>query len=177
MLAALLPAMFTVYHLPQSLARGCAAMLARKNYPASIEGFRHLPAQGPALLCTPCQTWYEALYIQMFCPRRIQFVLMNIPPAIRPHKVCAWLHLHYVSTMEEGAMVIAQYLQAGEMACIMNMDNEYDKWLNALHNMPLLQTGIPLLPVSMANDITVADALALSASAEQLQLALAKTGR
>jgi len=68
-------AAYTLYALPQSLARVILSMVLRRRYRITVEEFSHLPENGAVLLLGNHVSWIDWAILQVACPRPIHFVM------------------------------------------------------------------------------------------------------
>ncbi|MBK1707649.1 MFS transporter [Marichromatium gracile] len=74
-LTALLGAGYTLYHLPQSLARFVAGRLLATRYRLAVIGVEQLPPLGGVLLLGNHVSWIDWAVVQMAAPRPVRFVM------------------------------------------------------------------------------------------------------
>ncbi|MGE0383666.1 MAG: acyl-[ACP]--phospholipid O-acyltransferase [Gammaproteobacteria bacterium] len=74
-LVALGGALYTVYKLPQALARLVAGAAIARKYPLDVIGFENLPERGGVLLLGNHVSWIDWAVLQTACPRPIRFVM------------------------------------------------------------------------------------------------------
>jgi len=72
---ALIGAVYTVFHLPQSLMRLLISVLVQRRYRLQVYGLKHMPAHGGILLLGNHVSWLDWAVLQMASPRRIRFVM------------------------------------------------------------------------------------------------------
>lgn len=72
---ALIGAIYTVMHLPQSLMRLLISILVQRRYRLQVYGLKHLPSDGGVLLLGNHVSWLDWAVLQMASPRRIRFVM------------------------------------------------------------------------------------------------------
>ena len=75
MVVALGGAVYTVYKLPQALARIIATLVISQRYRIDVIGFHRLPERGGVLLLGNHISWIDWAIIQIACPRPVQFVM------------------------------------------------------------------------------------------------------
>ncbi|WP_020558379.1 acyl-[ACP]--phospholipid O-acyltransferase [Thiofilum flexile] len=68
-------AIYTIYHLPESLLQFVAKRLFRARYRLKVLGFENLPARGGVLLLGNHISWIDWALVQMASPRRLHFVI------------------------------------------------------------------------------------------------------
>ena len=68
---------FTVFRLPQSLARYLLASLIRRRYSVNVEGMRNIPESGGVMLLGNHVSWMDWAIVQIASPRPIRFVMTN----------------------------------------------------------------------------------------------------
>ncbi|TCS42687.1 acyl-[ACP]--phospholipid O-acyltransferase [Reinekea marinisedimentorum] len=66
---------YTLYQLPQSFLRLIVTGIMRNRYRVNVQGLKHLPAEGGALLLGNHVTWIDWAIVQMASPRPIRFVM------------------------------------------------------------------------------------------------------
>ncbi|OGT83315.1 MAG: 2-acyl-glycerophospho-ethanolamine acyltransferase [Gammaproteobacteria bacterium RIFCSPLOWO2_02_FULL_61_13] len=75
MVVALGGAIYTVYKLPQALARIIATLLLSQRYRIDVIGFHRLPQRGGVLLLGNHISWIDWAIVQIACPRPVRFVM------------------------------------------------------------------------------------------------------
>ncbi len=68
-------ALYTIYHMPQSLLRFVFSRLFRARYRLKVIGFEHLPARGGVLLLGNHISFIDWALVQMASPRQLHFVI------------------------------------------------------------------------------------------------------
>jgi acyl-[acyl-carrier-protein]-phospholipid O-acyltransferase/long-chain-fatty-acid--[acyl-carrier-protein] ligase len=68
-------ALYTLYHMPQSLLRFVFSRLFRARYRLKVIGFEHLPAAGGVLLLGNHISFIDWALVQMASPRQLHFVI------------------------------------------------------------------------------------------------------
>lgn len=68
-------ALYTLYHMPQSLLRFVFSRLFRARYRLKVLGFEHLPASGGVLLLGNHISFIDWALVQMASPRQLHFVI------------------------------------------------------------------------------------------------------
>ncbi|MBU0655210.1 MAG: AMP-binding protein [Gammaproteobacteria bacterium] len=68
-------ALYTFYHLPQSLLRFVVSRLFHARYRLKVIGFEHLPARGGVLLLGNHISFIDWALVQMASPRQLHFVI------------------------------------------------------------------------------------------------------
>ena len=75
MLVALFGACYTLYKLPQALARFVVSAVIARRYRLEVLGFQHLPEAGGVLMLGNHISWIDWAIVQMACPRPVRFVM------------------------------------------------------------------------------------------------------
>jgi acyl-[acyl-carrier-protein]-phospholipid O-acyltransferase/long-chain-fatty-acid--[acyl-carrier-protein] ligase len=75
MAVALGGACYTVYKLPQALARIIVTLLLSQRYRIDVIGFHRLPQRGGVLLLGNHISWIDWAIVQIACPRPVRFVM------------------------------------------------------------------------------------------------------
>lgn len=68
---------YTVYQLSFSLTRIIASMLLGQRYRIKVEGLSKLPGSGGVLLLGNHVSWLDWAVLQIACPRKVRFVMIN----------------------------------------------------------------------------------------------------
>ncbi|MGD2120017.1 MAG: acyl-[ACP]--phospholipid O-acyltransferase [Chromatiales bacterium] len=120
-LTAVVGAVYTVYHLPQSLVRYVIGRVFASQYRVEIIGFENLPAQGGVLMLGNHISWLDWAMIQIACPRPVRFVMHR---DIYNRWYLKWfLDLFGVIPISGGQSretlaTINELLRAGEVVCL-----------------------------------------------------------
>ncbi len=120
-LIALAGAIYTVYHLPQSMIRFLVGRLFAGRYRIKVQGFENLPGQGGVLLLGNHVSWLDWAMVQIASPRPVRFVMhksyyqrwylkwflnfFGVVPIARGHS-------------KEALKQINALLKAGEVVCL-----------------------------------------------------------
>ncbi|HHJ16675.1 MAG TPA: acyl-[ACP]--phospholipid O-acyltransferase [Gammaproteobacteria bacterium] len=72
---ALAGAIYTIYHLPQSMIRFLVGRLFAGRYRIKVQGFENLPGQGGVLLLGNHVSWLDWAMVQIASPRPVRFVM------------------------------------------------------------------------------------------------------
>jgi acyl-[acyl-carrier-protein]-phospholipid O-acyltransferase/long-chain-fatty-acid--[acyl-carrier-protein] ligase len=114
-------ALYTVYELPQALARLIATAVIARKYPLDVIGFEHLPERGGVLLLGNHVSWIDWAVLQAACPRPIRFVMDR---GIYERWYLRWfLDLFGAVPISGGSSkdalaTIAELLNRGEIVCL-----------------------------------------------------------
>ncbi|MBK8454341.1 MAG: acyl-[ACP]--phospholipid O-acyltransferase [Thiofilum sp.] len=68
-------AIYTIYHLPESLLQFVAKYIFKARYRLKVLGFENLPARGGVLLLGNHISWIDWALVQIASPRRLHFVM------------------------------------------------------------------------------------------------------
>ncbi len=114
-------AVYTVYKLPQALARIIASLLMAQRYRLTILGFEHLPATGGVLLLGNHISWLDWALVQIACPRPVRFVMAR---AIYERWYLKWF-LDFFGVIPVGGAgsrkaldAVREHLNNGEVVCL-----------------------------------------------------------
>lgn len=114
-------AFYTVWKLPQSLVRYVLAVIFSGKYRINVQGFDHIPSQGPVLMLGNHISWLDWAMIQIASPRPVRFVMDK---TIYQKWYLKWfLDLFGVIPIASGSSrgaleTINQHLQQGEVVCL-----------------------------------------------------------
>ncbi len=120
-LVALAGAAYTVWKLPQALARFIAAAVIARKYRLDVVGFEHVPASGGVLMLGNHVSWIDWAILQTACPRQIRFVMER---GIYERWYLKWFFdLFGVvpiarSASRESLESVTRLLDAGEVVCL-----------------------------------------------------------
>jgi acyl-[acyl-carrier-protein]-phospholipid O-acyltransferase/long-chain-fatty-acid--[acyl-carrier-protein] ligase len=120
-LVTLVGAAYTVWKLPQSLVRYILGIVFASKYRINVQGFDHMPSQGPVLLLGNHISWLDWAMIQIASPRPVLFVMDK---SIYQKWYLTWfLDLFGVipisgSNSKGSLAIINQRLKQGEVVCL-----------------------------------------------------------
>lgn len=120
-LLTLIGATYTVWKLPQSLIRYILGIMFASKYRINVQGFDHMPSQGPVLLLGNHISWLDWAMIQIASPRPVLFVMDK---GIYQKWYLKWfLDLFGVipisgSSSKGSLATINQHLKGGKVVCL-----------------------------------------------------------
>jgi acyl-[acyl-carrier-protein]-phospholipid O-acyltransferase/long-chain-fatty-acid--[acyl-carrier-protein] ligase len=114
-------ALYTFYHLPQSLLRFVASSLFHARYRLKVIGFEHLPARGGVLLLGNHISFIDWALVQMASPRQLHFVIeKGYYERWYLKGVLRWFGVVPISSgaSADSLEKVTELLQAGEAVCL-----------------------------------------------------------
>lgn len=114
-------ALYTFYHLPQSLLRFIVSRLFHARYRLKVIGFEHLPARGGVLLLGNHISFIDWALVQMASPRQLHFVIeKGYYERWYLKGVLKWLGVVPISSSASADSLekVTELLQAGEAVCL-----------------------------------------------------------
>ncbi len=119
---AVIGAGYTLYQLPQSLARLLLGRLASSQYRIKVQGMRHIPAAGGVLLLGNHVSWIDWAVVQIACPRPVRFVMSNIIYELWYlnwfFKLLACIPIQAGASSHTALDAVATALRSGEVVCL-----------------------------------------------------------
>ncbi|MCR8922535.1 acyl-[ACP]--phospholipid O-acyltransferase [Dasania sp. GY-MA-18] len=119
---AVLGGLYTIYKLPQSLARIILSLLMTRRYKINVQGLKNIPEQGGTLLLGNHISWVDWAIIQIASPRPVRFVMLK---SIYQRWYLTWFFkLFGVIPIESGPSsrnslnTIADLLNKGHLVCL-----------------------------------------------------------
>ncbi|WP_308873960.1 AMP-binding protein [Thiothrix subterranea] len=114
-------ALYTLYHMPQSLLRFVFSRLFRARYRLKVLGFEHLPASGGVLLLGNHISFIDWALVQMASPRQLHFVIEK--GYYERWYLKSFLNWFGVIPISSGASAdslekVTEMLKAGEVVCL-----------------------------------------------------------
>ncbi|QQZ28100.1 AMP-binding protein [Thiothrix subterranea] len=114
-------ALYTLYHMPQSLLRFVFSRLFRARYRLKVLGFEHLPASGGVLLLGNHISFIDWALVQMANPRQLHFVIEK--GYYERWYLKGFLNWFGVIPISSGASAdslekVTEMLKAGEVVCL-----------------------------------------------------------
>ena len=114
-------ALYTLYHMPQSLLRFVFSRLFRARYRLKVLGFEHLPASGGVLLLGNHISFIDWALVQMASPRQLHFVIEK--GYYERWYLKGFLNWFGVIPISSGASAdslekVTEMLKAGEVVCL-----------------------------------------------------------
>ncbi len=114
-------ALYTLYHMPQSLLRFVFSRLFRARYRLKVIGFEHLPASGGVLLLGNHISFIDWALVQMATPRQLHFVIEK--GYYERWYLKGFLNWFGVIPISSGASAdslekVTEMLTAGEVVCL-----------------------------------------------------------
>ncbi|UOG93695.1 MAG: AMP-binding protein [Candidatus Thiothrix sulfatifontis] len=114
-------ALYTLYHMPQSLLRFVFSRLFRARYRLKVLGFEHLPASGGVLLLGNHISFIDWALVQMANPRQLHFVIEK--GYYERWYLKGFLNGFGVIPISSGASAdslekVTEMLKAGEVVCL-----------------------------------------------------------
>lgn len=114
-------ALYTFYHLPQSLLRFVVSRFFHARYRLKVIGFEHLPARGGVLLLGNHISFIDWALVQMASPRQLHFVIeKGYYERWYLKGVLKWLGVVPISSSASADSLekVTELLKAGEAVCL-----------------------------------------------------------
>ncbi|MEZ5452094.1 MAG: 1-acyl-sn-glycerol-3-phosphate acyltransferase [Thiothrix sp.] len=114
-------ALYTFYHLPQSLLRFVVSRFFHARYRLKVIGFEHLPARGGVLLLGNHISFIDWALVQMASPRQLHFVIeKGYYERWYLKGVLKWLGVVLISSSASADSLekVTELLKAGEAVCL-----------------------------------------------------------
>ena len=74
-IVAVIGAVYTLYRLPQAMARFVVTAVIARAYRLEVLGFKNIPESGGVLMLGNHISWMDWAIVQMACPRPLRFVM------------------------------------------------------------------------------------------------------
>ena len=119
--AAIAGAIYTIWHLPQSLLRFVVSRLFRARYRLHVIGFENLPARGGVLLLGNHISFIDWALVQMASPRQLHFVIeKGYYERWYTKRVLDWFGVIPISSgaSADSLEKVTEYLNKGEVVCL-----------------------------------------------------------
>ncbi len=121
-IVALIGSIYTLKQLPQAFVRFALASVISRRYKVSVQGMRHVPANGGVLLLGNHISWIDWAILQLACPRPVRFVM--IKNIYQRWYLKRFLDLMGCIPIAQGASAqsslerVAKHLNNGEVVCL-----------------------------------------------------------